>query len=626
MVRIEEIMEENYKIINSSFFNNGPMIAFVWRNDAEWSVKALSNNIEKILGYTPDSFKNGTIKYAEIIHPEDLPRVFEEVTVHSKSLATSFTHKPYRVKNIDGKYIWVDDNTSIVYDSDQNITNYIGYITDCTDKIENIVQLKNLKERWGLAWEGVNDGVWDWDLVENKVYFSPQWKKMLGFETEDLNDQPETFFNLIHNDDKNLVESMLQKHFENPNENLYSAEIRLLSKDGNYKWILIRGKASLDQNNRPIRMVGSHTDISQRKLNELTLKEQKSELQTIFDITKAGLAVLDMETNFKKVNKAYCEITGLSEEELLSTSCLALTRSEDIINTQYKLEQLVKDGYVESYEKTCVINERKIIVNVSITMLPDKEHFLLSMKDISKFKAFEEQSKLASMGEMIGNIAHQWRQPLSVISATSSGVLVKNELGILKKEMLEDAMENITSQVKYLSKTIDDFRNFIKNRDVYETINIGNMLEKTYNIVKPALLDNHINLILDINVTMMIQGNENELIQAFINFINNARDALIENIPNEKDRLIFLSAKEIENGFEIVLQDSGGGIPNNVMGKIFEPYFTTKDQSIGTGIGLAMTHKIITEKHKGIIEVSNVSFEYDNHSYYGACFLIRFIF
>jgi signal transduction histidine kinase len=263
-------------------------------------------------------------------------------------------------------------------------------------------------------------------------------------------------------------------------------------------------------------------------------------------------------------------------------------------------------------------------VNISVNLLPDGKHMLLSMKDVSKFKTFEAQSKLASMGEMIGNIAHQWRQPLSVIAATSSGISLREEMGILDKNTLLEGMENITNQASYLSKTIDDFRNFIKDTHEQKELSIKETIEKTISIVHPAMKSHNIRLIVDITDDMKIIGYENELIQSFINIINNGRDAIIENIEKDEDRLIFISTVPSQKGFNVIIKDSGGGISQNVMDKIFEPYFTTKHQSVGTGIGLSMTYKILTEHHNGTIDVFNEEYQYNGKNYKGATFRIVF--
>jgi PAS domain S-box-containing protein len=494
-------MLENYKeIIRSDFFLEGPVIAFIWNNDTTWSVETVSQNIEKHLGYEDKLFLRNVLLYSSLIHPDDLVRVVKEVTEASINKLKSFNHEPYRILDANDRYIWVKDSTNILYDEDENITHFVGYIISINDEMEK-------REQY------------------------------------------------------------------------------------------------------------------QRKL-----EEQKTELQTIFDTTKDGIAVLDMETNFKKVNKAYCVITGLSEEELLSTSCFALTYPEDIPNTQAQLKILLEQGFVDSYEKRCLLNGKVLAVNISVNLLPDGKHMLLSMKDVSKFKTFEAQSKLASMGEMIGNIAHQWRQPLSVIAATSSGISLREEMGMLDKNILLEGMDNILHQATYLSKTIDDFRNFIKDTHEQETLSIKATLQKTISIIHPAMKSHNIQLIVDIADDLEISGYENELIQSFINIINNGRDAITENVESDVDKLIFITTVALQEGLNVIIKDSGGGVPQNVMEKIFEPYFTTKHQSVGTGIGLSMTYKILTEHHNGTIDVHNEKYEYNGKNYKGACFSIQFPF
>jgi len=232
--------------------------------------------------------------------------------------------------------------------------------------------------------------------------------------------------------------------------------------------------------------------------------------------------------------------------------------------------------------------------------------------------------KMVAMGEMIENIAHQWRQPLTVISAMTSGMAVKHELGILKEEEILSYTDRILIQTGYLSKTIDDFRNFIKGEKEENIFNIASLFAKTLSIVDSSLKAHHIQLITNIDASLEMRGYENELMQAFINIINNAKDALVEN-ETIKTKYIFIEAKSKDNRYEICIKDNGGGIPPLVMNRIFEPYFTTKHKSQGTGLGLAMTYKIITEVHKGTITASNESYEYNGKEYTGASFIIRFM-
>ncbi|MBI3874215.1 MAG: PAS domain-containing sensor histidine kinase, partial [Arcobacter sp.] len=396
------------------------------------------------------------------------------------------------------------------------------------------------------------------------------------------------------------------------------------ASDGHTEYILTTKSKIHDSKNRIMGVLGIGRDISDMKEKELQILKQKEELQTIFDTAKDGLAVIDLETNFLKVNKAYCDITGLSEEELLQTSCFALSANEDEERAHKILQVFMEKGTVDNFEKTCIANGKRISVELSASWMPNKTTILLGMKDISKNKLFEEQSKLASMGEMIGNIAHQWRQPLTVITTIASGIQVRNEFGQLEGYNLDGAMEDVMKQANYLSKTIDDFRNFIKDQHEERILSIKNTLEKTISILHSAMKNYNINLIVDLTDDIQIEGYENELMQSFINIINNSRDAVNDNVREDDDKLIFITTSREDNKLTVSIKDSGGGIPEEVIHKIFEPYFTTKHKSVGTGIGLSMTYKMVTGHHNATIEVFNEEYMYNNKHYTGACFEIVF--
>jgi len=511
-------------------------------------------------------------------------------------------------------------------DAPKEISNLSSTINEMIEAVKaSNSQLNELKERLQLAWDGVNDGIWDWHIKNDEAYFSKNWKKILNYEENELENSPKTFFNLLHEDDRDLVKNHLEKHFYDPEHTPYSLEVRMKAKDGSYKWVLTRGKASLDENGEPLRMVGSHTDVTARKEFERLLQEQKEEFETIFNYSKDGLAMLDLESNFLDFNDSYLNMTGFTREELLTKSCIGLSMPEDKESAKKVMEDTLKYGSVENFEKSCVVKDDKVIVtNMSIALLPDKKRVIISAKDVTDKKLMESQSKLASMGEMIGNIAHQWRQPLSAISTVASGIKVKKEFGILESqdEILQD-MDVIIEQTQYLSKTIDDFRNFIREGDKKSDIFISSVIDKTFSILNSTIVNNNINVIINKVDDIKIDGYENELIQALINIINNAKDALRE-LDHDNDKLLFIDTRVIEDNFILSIKDSAGGIEEDIMDKIFEPYFTTKHKSVGTGIGLSMVYQILTEHHNAKIKAFNESYKYNGKVYRGARFDIVF--
>ncbi len=491
---------------------------------------------------------------------------------------------------------------------------------------KSTTELERLNKRFELTFDGIEDGIWDKNIVKNSEYTSKRYIDMLGFTEEEFKKIEDPFYTLLHEEDQEKVFDALSKHYKDPERNIYSLDIRMRCKDGTYKWIHTRGKAILDENNKPIRMLGSHTDITDRKIAEQKLEHQKVELETIFNNSKDGIAILDLETNFISFNDAYLEMTGFDEFELIQKSCLELTVPEDIQKTKEAIQTVINTGYIENYEKSCTIRDGSVInVVMSIVLLPDNQRMLVTTKDMTKLKLLEAQAKLASMGEMIGNIAHQWRQPLSVISSIASGINIRKEYDQLDENYdISSDMKSIVEQTNFLSKTIDDFKNFIKNDHNILSLSLKNTLNKAISIIDHSLKINHIILIEDINDDAQIMGRENELIQSFINFINNSKDAINEKLNEEDEKLIFISSQIKDEYYEVEIKDNGGGIPKDVMERIFEPYFTTKHQNVGTGLGLSIVDSIIRERYHGSIEVSNKIYTYKHRKYKGACFVIRF--
>lgn len=212
-----------------------------------------------------------------------------------------------------------------------------------------------------------------------------------------------------------------------------------------------------------------------------------------------------------------------------------------------------------------------------------------------------QQSKHESMGEMIGNIAHQWRQPLSIITMDANNMLLDIAMGNLDIDKSKEYAQSVINSTLYLSQTIDDFRNFMKPDREKEILNLNENIHSFLHLIEAPIKNNNIKIILEMDDNIEIVGYKNELIQCWINIVNNAKDALIE--KNIDDRLIFISAS-LENDKAIIkIKDNAGGIPKTILPKIFEPYFTTKNKSQGTGLGLHMSYNLIV---KGILSLIHI--------------------
>ncbi|OCL83822.1 ABC transporter substrate-binding protein [Arcobacter porcinus] len=235
--------------------------------------------------------------------------------------------------------------------------------------------------------------------------------------------------------------------------------------------------------------------------------------------------------------------------------------------------------------------------------------------NLEKDRILAQQQKMISMGQMIENIAHQWRQPLSIISTRASMIKLKNDLKMLDKDELNEALEQILNTTTYLSQTIDDFRDFFRPRKEKEIFSLSKSIYKSIELSKLSFENSDIKLIFE-EKDIDIFGYETELIQVFINAINNSKDALIQ--KNIDDKLVIINLIEKNSKVYIEFMDSALGIEDDILHKVFEPYFTTKHQYSGTGIGLYMSSEIVSKHMKGEIFMKNVEFEYENKKYKGA--------
>ena len=206
------------------------------------------------------------------------------------------------------------------------------------------------------------------------------------------------------------------------------------------------------------------------------------------------------------------------------------------------------------------------------------------------------QNRLAQMGEMISMIAHQWRQPLNNLAILNQTIILKYKKGKLDNTLMESFKENSKKQINQMSNTIDDFKNFFKPEKEKSEFLINDTISHVLNILNPILEKNNISIKFEEENLFQIFGYPNELGQAILNIIINAKDALIEN--NIENKKIALSLKQNNENIVLSIIDNAGGIPEEIIYKIFDPYFSTKEVKNGTGLGLYMA-KMIIDKHIG---------------------------
>ena len=458
----------------------------------------------------------------------------------------------------------------------------------------------------------------------NKISFLNEFKKLkwvigTGFYTDEL-----------YNDIKTSQEK-LKKEFEKELKNIIiSAIVFTLILVGilwfilnNVSRKLIRYRKELENNNKELNGLNINLEDKVReKTKDLDIKNR--ELQQYLDVIddiEIGIFIVDEDFKVRFMNNTMIKWFG----DQTNTICYKSVAGIADPCPYCKIKDVIKSSKKVRYTPSTPDGQFFDIVSAPIHNTDGTISKMEVIRNVTEQKRLEEQlfksEKLASMGDMIGNIAHQWRQPLSVITTASSGMQLQKEYGILTDKLFQESCNAINKNAQYLSNTIDDFKNFIKDDRAKAVFSLKDDIDSFLNLVEGSIKRHNINIILDLQEDIKIDGYENELNQCFINIFNNAKDVLKENV--EDNRLIFISTSSSEDKVIIKIKDNGGGIPKDILPKIFEPYFTTKHQSQGTGLGLHMTYNLIVDGMNGTIEVTNETYTYQNKEYTGAVFIIK---
>lgn len=298
---------------------------------------------------------------------------------------------------------------------------------------------------------------------------------------------------------------------------------------------------------------------------------------------------------------------ALSVEEMGGImATIILVYSLFLVFSSFRLERIIHDGIATKFTNAdllATISSSKAEVEYLNEQLNRKLDRSLDEIEHQKILLFQ-QSKLVSMGELIGNIAHQWRQPLNALALQIQNLEDAYAFGEVDDAYIAALSKDSMKLINYMSRTIDDFRNFVNPNQKKERFDLNGVINDTVALVESSLRARHIRCsVLNDPAAAKVFAIPGEFKQVLINLLNNSKDAIAERGLGEGEITIALTS-DGERAV-ITVQDNGGGIEESVMKRIFEPYFTTKEEGKGTGIGLYMSYVIIREKMNGTITVSN---------------------
>ena len=280
------------------------------------------------------------------------------------------------------------------------------------------------------------------------------------------------------------------------------------------------------------------------------------------------------------------------------------TGGDDYVSKPFKPKELLARVKTQLYLKDFKEQEekQKIVLQDKIAAALEEQKKINQML-VNKERLMLHQSRLAQMGEMVAMIAHQWRQPLNSISLTVNNLLIKCMVGNIEQEVFEAELKLIDNYSQYLSSTIDDFRGFFREDKVKELTTLTKIITSTLTIIKTSIENKRIKIIIDMDEDIEFTTYVNEVQQVILNLLKNAEDILIEREIQKP--IIWINSTFKNKSLILTIKDNGGGIADNILTKVFEPYFSTKKDKNGTGLGLYMSKTIIDNHCNGKISASN---------------------
>jgi PAS domain S-box-containing protein len=526
-------------------------------------------------------------------------------------------------------------------------------------------ELKEQRERLNFALEAAHSGIWDWNLITGEVFFDDNYYKISGYKPNAFPSSYNEWKTRIHPEDADMAEKSVRAYLAGDTD-YFSAEFRFLRADGNWSWILSQGKfVEYNSSGAPVRFIGIHIDIDHRKFIADRLAMSEERYASMFNNEHTVMLMVDHESgDILDANPAAVNYYGYQREELLVKTIYSINtldkeslyekmqQAAENIQNKFQLQHRLASGKVRDVE-----------VNTGPVMYGDKKYILAVVQDITqrliaekelqdlnktlkervdqeldKNRKQEEiihnQKKLADMGNMVSAISHQWRQPLNALGFYLQDVGDAYDNNDLDKDYLEKFEDETMGIVKHLSDTIDDFRYFFQPDKNAVSMRIIDEIFSLLRLTLAQLQNNHINVVLTCkcgehefvleNLSKLpdcdgdksiVKGYRGEFKQVIANIIYNAIDAINSHRTPETRGKISIDIRPSEEKVRVAISDNGGGVSDDVAGKIFFPYFSTKPDSKGTGIGLYMSKVIIEEHMNGSLYFENIED--------GACFIVE---
>jgi PAS domain S-box-containing protein len=472
--------------------------------------------------------------------------------------------------------------------------------------------LKESEERWHLALSGANDGIWDWDPQSGKVYFSERWKSMLGYRDDEIGPTVEEWISRIHPDDYAATMAEVQKNLRGETD-FYSSEHRLRCKNGEYKWILDRGRALLDDKGQAIRMSGSHTDITGRRHAEEAIQDRNEQLNTIFDLSPDGFVSFDAARCVKYLSPAFTRITGLDGAQLIGLDedsfsehlkkiCLPEACFAGIAPLRAMQQGSRHDGK-DRRQKIELAGTGKHVIELGLrTAHAESVSQILYLRDITHET---EVDRLKS--EFLTTAAHELRTPMASIFGFTELLLTQEFDETDRKEFLSTIYRQSELMIVIINELLDLARIEARSGKDFTLarIDVRHLIHETVVGFKTPQ-DRSSPQEPPANGPLWVRADRQKLTEAVSNVLSNAYKyspdggaVTIELIETSGDN-------ETQPRIGIRITDPGIGMTPEQLARVCERFYRadTSGKIPGTGLGMSIVKEII-EQHGGELQIAS---------------------
>lgn len=559
------------------------------------------------LGYNPNEMPHSPSAWQHIINQNDLQVAIDNFQKH---LADE--NHPYdqivRYRHKEGYTVWIRCKGKAMRDQQGKPTRMLGVHNDITD-------FKNKEIRYKSLIEGTNIGTWEWNVQTGQTVFNERWANIVGYTLAEL--EPisiETWMKLAHPDDLEESGRRLNECFEKKAE-YYDFEARMRHKDGQWVWVFDRGKVlEWTEDGKPLMMYGTHQDINERKKKEEELSISEEAFRGNFENAAIGMALLDPNGKWLKINKKLSDIVGYSEGELLKLTFQDITHPDDLDKDLSLLQELVQEKRSHYQLEKRYYHKLGHIVHIllAVSMVKNKEgevlYFISQIIDISALKKIENEIKslLTITNEQnarLRNFAHIVSHNLRSHSGGITGILELLKLeypDIANNELIVLATQGATN----LLETVNDLTEVVQvnlTEAKVSNINLFDVIQKNIESLNMQITKAKIDINNKVNKQIHIKGVPAYVNSIILNLISNA----IKYRSEERKSYLNIDVKITESKVTILFEDNGLGIDLKRNGdKIFGMYKTFHDHEDSRGVGLFITKNQI-ESMGGIIEVSS---------------------